>query len=232
MARLLATSGVQAQFSYAGRTRAPVAQPLPTRVGGFGGVQGLAQHLAQGGFTHLIDATHPFAARISANAVHAAAIAGLPLLGLQRPAWVAGTADDWTHVADITQAAQALPDQKANVFLAIGKQNLAAFSGLSHSFLLRLVDPPDAMPLAHARVVIARGPFTAQGDATLMRDHAITHIVAKNAGGHGAIAKLIAARALGVRVIMIDRPMLPERQMVADPEEALAWVHQTARRGA
>lgn len=232
MARLLADQDVQAQFSYAGRTLAPVAQPLPTRVGGFGGVQGLAQHLTQGGFTHLIDATHPFAAQISANAVQAAAVAGVPLLGLQRLAWVVGSEDHWTHVADIAQAARALPHTRTNVFLAIGKQNLDAFTGLPHNFLLRLVDPPDVMPLTHAQVVIARGPFTAQGDAALMRDHAITHIVAKNAGGTGAVAKLTAARELGVRVIMIDRPTLPARQVVADPDMALAWVHQTARRGA
>ena len=232
MARLLADHGLNAQFSYAGRTLSPVAQPLPTRVGGFGGAEGLAQHLTQGGFTHLIDATHPFAAQISANVVRAAALAGVPLLGLQRPAWVAGGEDHWTHVPDIAQAARALPHTRTNVFLAIGKQNLDAFAGLPHHFLLRLVDPPVAMPLPDAQVVIARGPFTAQEDAALMRDHRITHVVAKNAGGMGAVAKLTAARELGVQVIMIDRPVLPERTEVSEPELALAWIHQTARRGA
>jgi precorrin-6A/cobalt-precorrin-6A reductase len=232
MARLLADQGIDSQFSYAGRTLSPVAQPLPTRIGGFGGVGGLAHHLTDGGFTHLVDATHPFAAQISANAVQAAAIAGVPLLGLQRPAWVAGQGDRWTHVADIAQAARALPHTRTNVFLAIGKQNLDDFTGLRHNFLLRLVDPPDVMPLTHAQVVIARGPFTADSDAALMRDHAITHIVAKNAGGTGAVAKLTAARKLGVQVVMIDRPLLPERAEVSEPELALAWIHQTARRGA
>jgi len=232
MARLLADHGLNAQFSYAGRTLSPVAQSLPTRVGGFGGAEGLAQHLTQGGFTHLIDATHPFAAQISANAVRAAALAGVPLLCLQRPAWVAGQGDRWICVSNIAKAASALPASPARVFLAIGKQNLDVFAGLPHHFLLRLVDPPVAIPLPDAQVVIARGPFTAQGDAALMRDHRITHVVAKNAGGMGAVAKLTAARELGVQVIMIDRPALPERTEVSEPELALAWIHQTARRGA
>ncbi len=231
MARLLAQAGIRAQFSYAGRTAAPVAQPLPTRIGGFGGIDGLAQHLRQGGFTHLIDATHPFAAQISGNAVRAADMAGVPLLVLQRPAWQAGEGDDWTHIADITQAAQALPPQRAHVFLAIGKQNLTAFAGLPHRFLLRLVDRPDSLPLPDARVVIARGPFTVADDTRLMRDHGITHLVAKNAGGTGAEAKLTAARDLGLRVIMIDRPAMPERHVVQRPELAMAWLHQTAPRG-
>lgn len=231
MARLLAQAGIRAQFSYAGRTAAPVSQPLPTRIGGFGGVHGLARHLRQGGFTHLIDATHPFAAQISTNAVHAADLSGVPLLVLQRRAWQAGEGDDWTHVADIARAAQALPPQRAHVFLAIGKQNLSAFAGLPHRFLLRLVDRPDGLPLPDARMVIARGPFTAADDTRLMRDHAITHLVAKNAGGSGAEAKLTAARELGLRVIMIDRPAMPERQVVDSAELAIAWLHQTAPRG-
>ncbi|WP_111558080.1 cobalt-precorrin-6A reductase [Paracoccus sediminilitoris] len=231
MARLLAQAGIEAQFSYAGRTAAPVAQPLPTRIGGFGGPEGLARHLREGGFTHLIDATHPFAAQISTNAVHAADISGVPLLVLQRPEWRAGAGDDWCHVRDVEQAAQALPRQRASVFLAIGKQNLAAFAGLPHRFLLRLVDEPTALPLPDAQVVVARGPFTAQGDTRLMRDHAITHLVAKNAGGSGAEAKLTAARELGLRVIMIDRPAMPERQVVDSAELAMAWLHQTAPRG-
>ena len=228
LALLLAAAGVDAVFSYAGRTAAPVAQPLAMRVGGFGGAEGLARYLRGEGITHLIDATHPFAARISANAVHAARGAGVPLLALQRPAWRAGPGDLWTHVPDIAGAVAALPQAPARVFLAIGKQTLTPFAALPHDWLLRLVDPPEAPPLPRAQVVIARGPFTADGDRALMEAHRITHLVAKNSGGAGASAKLQAARDLGVRVVMIDRPALPDCLTVETPSEALDWLHHTA----
>ncbi|MEE2860279.1 MAG: cobalt-precorrin-6A reductase [Paracoccus sp. (in: a-proteobacteria)] len=226
LARLLAGAGVPAVFSYAGRTAMPVAQPLPLRIGGFGGAEGLARHLQEGGFTHLIDATHPFAARISRNAIQAARFTGTPLLALQRPAWQPEPGDDWTCVADMEGAVAALPRDPAQVFLAIGKQNLADFAGLPHRWLLRLVDRPDVPPLPRARIVIARGPFTEAGDHDLMAVHGITHLVAKNSGGIGAAAKLAAARRLGVRVVMIDRPALPDRPTVAEPAEALDWLRR------
>lgn len=233
-ARLLAGAGVDAVFSYAGRTAAPLAQPLPVRVGGFGGAGGLADWLRAQRITHVIDATHPFAAQISANACAACTATGLPLLGLQRPEWQPGAGDDWQRVPDMAAAAAALPARPARVFLAIGRQNLGAFAHLPHDWLLRLVDPPEAPPLPRAQVVVARGPFTLEGDRALMQAHAITHLIAKNSGGSGARAKLLAARALGVRVVMIDRPALPPREVLADPALVLDWLHQTgpARRGA
>lgn len=209
----------------------PVTQPLPVRVGGFGGAEGLAQHLRDTGVTHLIDATHPFAARISGNAVKAARAIGTPLLALQRPEWQPGPGDDWTRVADIDAAVAALPQAPARVFLAIGKQNLAPFAALPHRWLLRLVDPPDALPLPQADVVIARGPFNEPGDRALMAAHGITHLVAKNSGGSGAAAKLKAARALGIRVIMIDRPSVPDCPTVAEPQMALDWLRHDAPAG-
>ncbi|WP_410218414.1 cobalt-precorrin-6A reductase [Paracoccus sp. (in: a-proteobacteria)] len=227
LAGLLSQAGVEAVFSYAGRTAAPVGQPLPTRIGGFGGPEGLAQYLRDQKISHLVDATHPFAAQISRNAVEAARNTGTPLMVLQRPEWRAGPGDDWTHVCDMAGAAAALPHTPASVFLAIGKQNLAAFGLLPHRWLLRLVDPPETLPLPGAQVVIARGPFTEQGDRDLMAAHGITHLVAKNSGGTGAEAKLVAARVLGVRVVMIDRPPLPPRCEVARPQEAMDWLHQT-----
>lgn len=234
LARLLAGAGLDAVFSYAGRTAAPVGQPLPLRIGGFGGAEGLADYLRAEPISHVIDATHPFAAQMSRNAIAACAATGTPLLALQRPAWSAGPGDRWTHVPDIAAAAAALPDQPARVFLAIGKQNLDAFAGRPHHYLLRLVDPPEGpLPVPDAEAVIARGPFTVEGDKALLRAHSITHLVAKNSGGAGAEAKLIAARALHLPVIMIDRPVLPARQIVVNPAEAMAWLHQTAsaRRG-
>ncbi len=226
LARALADAGMDAVFSYAGRTEAPVAQPLPMRIGGFGGVAGLVDYLTRESISHVVDATHPFAAQMSRNAIGACAATGTPLLTLERPAWRAGPGDDWQSVADIEAAVAALPDAPARVFLAIGKQTLAPFAAKpQHHYLLRLVDPPEAaLPLPQASVVIARGPFDVETDQALLRAHAITHIVAKNAGGAGAEAKLIAARALHLPVILIDRPTLPTRKVVATVPEVMAWV--------
>jgi len=234
LAQALAQAGIDAVFSYAGRTGAPVAQPLPTRIGGFGGAAGMAQALREGGFSHLVDATHPFAARISANAAEACAATGVALIALQRPAWAAQQGDRWTRVADTTAAVAALPDAPARVFLATGKQGLLPFAAKpQHHYLLRLVDPPEApLPLPQTSVVIARGPFDAEGDRALMDAHRVTHVVAKNAGGLGAEAKLIAARALGLPVILIDRPALPPRREVASVAEVMDWLaHAGTERG-
>src|SRR5690606_10797848 len=140
MARALAGAGVEALYSYAGRTSSPRPQPLPLRIGGFGGADGLAALLREGGFTHVIDATHPFAATVSRNAVAACAATGVPLLALERPAWAQAAGDDWTLVPDLAAAAAALPEAPANVFLAIGRQNLDIFAALPHRWLLRFVD--------------------------------------------------------------------------------------------
>lgn len=230
-ARHLSDAGIAGVFSYAGRTAAPVGQPLPVRVGGFGGVDGLAGYIRDHGISHVVDATHPFAAQISANAVAACRVTGTPLVAVQRPEWRAGPGDDWCHVPDIAGAVDALPDRSARVFLAIGRQNLAPFAARGHHYLLRLVDAPDVSPLPDCHIDIARGPFTVAGDRDLMQRHGITHLVAKNAGGTGAVAKLTAARDLGVRVVMIDRPFIPPRPVVDDPGAVIAWLHQSARRG-
>lgn len=234
MALALAHAGLDAVFSYAGRTDSPMAQPLPTRVGGFGGVAGLADYLRTHAISHMIDATHPFAAQMRRNAITACAQTSVPLVVLQRAPWQAQPGDDWRHVADIDSAVAALPDAPARVFLAIGKQNLAAFAARpQHHYLLRLVDPPDApLPLPRASVVIARGPFDAAADTALLRTHAITHVIAKNAGGIGASAKLAAARALRLPVIMIDRPALPPCKVLASVAAVMVWLgHADTARG-
>ena len=208
----MAAAGLPAILSYAGRTEAPRAQPVPVRVGGFGGAEGLARWLATERIGRVVDATHPFAARISANAVAACARAGVPLLALERPPWQPGPCDRWTTVPDLAGAVGLLAEAPpGRIFLAIGRQNLADFAGVSrHHYLVRLVDAPrEPLPLANCTVEIARGPFDATGDRALLERHRITHIVAKNAGGAGAEAKLAAARALSLPVIMIARPVLP-----------------------
>ena len=225
LAQALAQAGLDAVFSYAGRTDKPIAQPLPTRVSGFGGVAGLQAYLQAERITHVVDATHPFAAQMSSNAVQACAAAGVPLLALERPAWQAQEGDVWTHVADISAAVQALPAEPARMFLAIGKQNLSPFLACAqHWYLLRLVDPVLDLPATRGHVVLDRGPFTLEGDRALLQAHGITHIVAKNSGGAGAEAKLVAARELGLPVILIDRPHIPSRPTVGSVPEVLRWL--------
>ncbi|GAA4499186.1 cobalt-precorrin-6A reductase [Gluconacetobacter tumulicola] len=233
MAHDLSEAGADAIFSYAGRTASPARQPLPVRVGGFGGVEGLAAYLREAAISHVIDATHPFAARMSRNAVEACAAVGIPLLAFERAPWVAAEGDDWCAVADIADAVAALPDEPARIFLAIGRQSIDAFAARpQHHYLLRLVDPPGAvLPLPRATVVVARGPFTLAGDLALMQAHGITHVVAKNAGGVGARAKLDAARALGMPVILIDRPVMSPRPVARTVGEVLAWLGHPARLG-
>jgi precorrin-6A/cobalt-precorrin-6A reductase len=227
LAQALARQGIDAVYSYAGRTGAPVGQPIPTRTGGFGGAKGLAAFLRAEGFTHLIDATHPFAARISANAVEAARDARIPLIAFERTPWTPAPEDRWTHVSDTEAAVTALPEAPAAVFLAIGRQGLHPFAARpQHHYLLRLVDAPDGpLPLPNATAIIARGPFTIEGDRALLTIHGVDVIVAKNAGGEGARAKLDAARALGLPVILIDRPSLPARPLAHSVEEVMHWLH-------
>lgn len=227
LARALADAGVDGVYSYAGRTETPVAQPLPQRVGGFGGVAGLVAYLRQEGITHVVDATHPFAAQMSKNAVEAADITGIPLMALERPAWIPRPGDRWISVQSGAKAAQALPAEPARVFLAIGRQGLGDFaSAPQHHYLLRLVDAPGTpLPLPLTQVVLGRGPFRFEDDLALMRDHGTQIVVAKNAGGEGARAKLEAARELGLTVLMIDRPALPERPVSATVQGVLDWLH-------
>lgn len=232
LARALADAGLRAVYSYAGRTAAPVTQPIPVKVGGFGGVAGLVAFLREQGVSHVVDATHPFAAQMRRNAVAACKEVGLPLIGFERSAWTAGPGDDWQGVPDIATAVAALPDRGMRVFLAIGRQHLAAFAAKpQHTYLLRLVDRPESRPLPQAHVVIARGPFTTEGDLDLMRAHRITHVVAKNAGGDGARAKLDAARLLGLPVILIDRPELPQRQVAGSVAAVMDWLGHAADLG-
>ena len=233
LAQAVSHVGFDAVFSYAGRTEAPLPQPLPTRIGGFGGVAGLIDYLIANEITHVVDATHPFAAQISANAVKACAALQTPMITLQRAAWIATPADRWTNVADTAAAVAALPDAPTSVFLAIGKQTLADFAAKpQHHYLLRLVDPPqEPLILPHTTVILARGPFDVAGDTALLRSHQISHVVAKNAGGKGASAKLAVARALNLGVIMIDRPALPPRKVVQNVAAVMDWLHHCADLG-
>lgn len=170
---------------------------------------------------------------MSRNAIEACAQTGVALCAYERAPWAAGDGDRWTHVPDLAAAAGALPARPARIFLAIGRQNLSAFAGRpEHHYLLRLVDPPEGdLPLPDATAVIARGPFDVEGDIALLRAHRIDMVVAKNAGGTGARAKLDAARALGLPVILIDRPCLPSRPIAETIEQVMAFLAHRADLG-
>ncbi|WP_168013370.1 cobalt-precorrin-6A reductase [Halomonas salinarum] len=232
LARALAEREIPALYSYAGRVSAPKPQPLPTRVGGFGGVEGLVDFLRAEHITHLVDATHPFAERMSCNAVAAAERKDTALIALTRPPWApqhsdcGQQGDDWQRVDSIEAAVEALAGPPQRVLLAIGRMHLAAFAARpQHHYLLRLVDHPDTPPpLPRHHVIVDRGPFTLESDLALLREHGVERLVCKNAGGTGAAAKLEAARALKLPVLMIDRPALPPRREAHDVQAVMAWL--------
>jgi precorrin-6A/cobalt-precorrin-6A reductase len=219
-------------MSFAGRTRALRPPPTPHRVGGFGGWQGLAAFLTQGGYRAVVDATHPFAARMSDNARRACAANHVPLAVLTRPPWQSEAGDSWVDVADMTAAAAALGETPRTVFLTIGRQELAAFRpAIAHRYIARAVDAPDtdALPPG-AKVITARGPFALEDELRLMRDHKVDVVVAKNSGGHAAYAKVVAARQLGLPVIMVRRPRGPGADDLHDLDAVLAWLDAERRR--
>jgi precorrin-6A/cobalt-precorrin-6A reductase len=226
VAQAIAKAGLAAVYSYAGRTEAPMGQPIHMRVGGFGGVEGLRAYIEAEGITHVIDGTHPFAAQMSTNAVTACEAEGVPLIALERAPWVAGEGDRWTHVPDIATAVVALAGPPRRVFLAVGRQHVDAFADQpQHHYLLRLVDEPKGPLPFPAEVVVARGPFNLAGDTALLRQHGTEVVVAKNAGGKGAVAKIAAARALGLAVVMIDRPVMPPRRVAHSVAQVRAWLN-------
>ena len=226
LARALAQNTIPAILSYAGRVDQPRAQALPVRIGGFGGVDGLVTYLRTHQITHLIDATHPFAATMSHNAVAGCARTGIPYLALTRPPWEPQPGDSWTILPDLDAAIASLTGPAQRIFLAIGRQHVAGFAARpQHQYLLRMVDAPEtAPPLPRHSLILDRGPFTLENDIALLRSHQIDRIIAKNSGGDGARAKLDAARALGLPVTLIARPPMPPRAQVHTIPEALDWL--------
>ncbi|MEP1353675.1 MAG: cobalt-precorrin-6A reductase [Tateyamaria sp.] len=222
----VAEAGLRGTVSFAGRVERPKRQPLPQRIGGFGGVEGLRDYLVSHQITHVVDATHPFAAQMSGNAKTACAEAGVPLIALTRAPWGAQTGDSWTHVPDIAGAVAALDRPAARIMLAVGRMHLNDFApNPQHFYLLRLVDPPQSPPpFPDHHVLVSRGPFSTADDRALMEAYGIDLIVSKNAGGTGAYAKIEAARELGLPVIMIDRPAIPDRAEAYSVDEVMAWL--------
>ncbi len=227
LARALAEEPrVAVTTSLAGRTRAPAELPGAVRRGGFGGAAALADYLEARAVDLLVDATHPFAARMSRNAAQACAAAGVPRLVLTRPPWTAREGDRWIPVPDAEAAAAALPGLGRRAFLTIGRQELAAFAALDAVwFLVRLVEPSQGpFALDDYHLVLGRGPFSLERETALLREHAVEVLVSKNSGGPGTYAKIEAARALGLPVVMVERPAVPDGETVESVAAARAWI--------
>lgn len=224
--RLAVRAGVTVTLSLAGRTAAPASQPVPVRIGGFGGAQGLADYLRDEKIDALVDATHPYAATISTNAATAASRAGVALVALRRPGWTPVMGDRWTEVGHVADAVQALGDAPQRVFLTLGRKEIAPFEAApQHRYLVRSVDPVvPPLDVPRAVYITARGPFAEAGERALLEQHGIEVIVAKNSGGAATHGKIAAARALGLPVIMLRRPPLPEVMAVETVDEALGWL--------
>ncbi len=224
--RLAREKSIDATLSLAGRTANPAASPLPIRVGGFGGIAGLADYLRRENIDLLVDATHPFAAQISNNAVAASFETNIPLLAIERPPWTRINGDDWDEHESIEAAIAALPDEPQNVFSGLGRQAIPALAAApQHRYVIRVVDaiePPTSLP--HATIVAARGPFQTDDDVGLFSQHGIRQVLAKNAGGSAAYSKIEAARTLGIKVHMVRRPEIPSRMTATSVEEAMTWI--------
>jgi precorrin-6A/cobalt-precorrin-6A reductase len=218
--------GLEVITSLAGRTISPKALLGEVRIGGFGGESGLVEYLQVENIDLLIDATHPFAARISWNAAGAVARVGIPRLMLIRPAWERLPQDNWIEVESVEVAVMAIPATVERIFLTIGRQQLATFAGLTDKWcLMRSIDPPDSTtPLPPGELLLDRGPFSLEQELQLLRDYWIDAIVSKNSGGAATYAKIIAARELGLPVIMVQRQIVPDGDVVGDVSGAIEWL--------
>jgi len=217
--------GLRVISSLAGRVRDPALPAGEVRIGGFGGADGLAEWLREQEVAAVVDATHPFAATISASAAAACAATGVPLLGLAREPWTAGPDDHWHEVDSLADAAALLPALGRRVFLTTGRQGLAAFAAVDRAwFLIRCVDPPDGPLPAARQVILARGPYDAAAERALMAEHRIEVLVTKNSGGPLTAGKLDAARELGLPVVMVSRPPRPDVPRRSTPDQAARWL--------
>jgi len=216
---------VEVISSLAGRTRRPRRLPGRVRTGGFGGADGLGRYLGEMGIDLVVDATHPFAARISANARAACAATGIPRIMLQRPPWAVEEGDEWIGVGDAFEAARWIPETGSRAFLTLGSGDVTAFAGLAGVFLLlRVAEEPDGPPLPGAEWVVGRGPFSEPDELRLLRYWRIDVLVSRNSGGAATRAKITAARKLAIPVIMIRRPAPEPGPCLSDIEETVEWI--------
>lgn len=232
LARVLDAAGVRVTSSLAGRVARPRLPVGEVRVGGFGGVDGLAAWLREHDVRAVVDATHPFAAVISGNAVAAAERGGVPLLRLERPGWTTHpAAGTWTWVDDVAAAAAATAALGRRPFLTVGRQGLDAFTGplAEHAVLARVVDPPEVPVPTSWRVLLDRGPYTLEGETALLHEHAADVLVTKDSGGRHTQAKLDAAAAAGLPVVVVRRPAAVRgTATVGDVDAAVRWLEASA----
>jgi len=229
LAAALDVAGVAVTSSLAGRVANPRLPAGAVRIGGFGGPDALARWLIEHEVAAVVDATHPFAERISASAARAAPAAGVPLLRLERPSWRERPGDRWTWVADLDEAAAAVPRLGRRVLLTTGRQGLAAFAAVDDAwFLVRCVDPPGPPLPSRHELLLDRGPYTLDGERALVERHAIDLVVTKDSGGSHTEAKLDVARDRGLPVIVVRRPARPDVPTAASVEAALAWARGQA----
>ena len=213
-------------LSLAGRTRSPTPPPIPFRIGGFGGIPGLKTYLIEGRIAAVVDATHPFAARMSQNAAIACRDLAIPLAILTRPAWRQQGGDCWFGVTDMKAAVLALGETPRRVFLTVGTLQLAAFAAAPHHhYLVRTIEHPHGMAaLPSHRLILARGPFGVEDEIALMQEERIEVLVTKNSGGAATEAKIAAARTLGVEVVMVERPATEDTRSFYTVDAVLAWI--------
>jgi precorrin-6A/cobalt-precorrin-6A reductase len=216
--------GIELTSSLAGAVPVPLLPEGDVRIGGFGGA-GLTRWLRDHDTDAVVDATHPFATRMTDEAVASAAELRLPLLVLRRPGWTAGPGDHWHRVPDMAAAAAAAPRLGERAFLATGPADFAAFTDAPGWFLLRADEPPTGPLPARHRFVRGPGLVTADAERALLREHRIEVVVCRDSGGDLTAAKLVAARELGLPVVMVDRPPAPQGvTTVATVEEAVDWL--------
>ncbi|MBO9522297.1 MAG: cobalt-precorrin-6A reductase [Nocardioidaceae bacterium] len=232
LAALLVDDGLVVVSSLAGRVTRPRLPVGEVRVGGFGGVDGLSAYLQANSVMAVVDATHPFAARISANAVAACSRTGVPLLRLARPGWESDPdADHWHWVATNEEAAVLTAALGVRPFLTVGRQGLAAYAGplAEHEALVRVVDPPEIALPSWWTLLTERGPYDLEGERARMEGHRADVLVTKDSGGRWTYPKLAAAGALGLAVVVVRRPPSPAWVSVVErPGDAAAWVRATA----
>jgi precorrin-6A/cobalt-precorrin-6A reductase len=226
LADALTAKGHAVTTSLAGRTAEPRRPQGEIRIGGFGGAAGLADYLRTGNVEAVIDATHPYAATISAHAIEACAAAGRPLLRFERAPWQPRKGDRWIIVDSLAAAAKVAPELGRRAFLTVGVKELDSFRGIDNVwFLVRLVErPPAPIPLNHHELILARGPFKAADERALMQQHGIDLVIAKNSGGDSTYGKIAAARDLGLPVLLLRRPMLPPAETATTLPAAIAWI--------
>jgi precorrin-6A/cobalt-precorrin-6A reductase len=218
-------SGLTVISSLAGRTQQPILPIGQVRTGGFGGEQGLINYLQDHEIDLVIDATHPFAQQISENVAMAVAALKLPFLVLERSAWQQHPGDQWLSVSNHQAAADLLPSLGQRIFLTIGRQELGFYAHLQDLwFLMRSIDPPELPAIPPGEMLLAKGPFDLNSEWELLLKYQIQAIVSKNSGGEATYAKILAARELGLPVVMIQRSKTPAGERVDNIEQVIEWL--------